>query len=92
MNSSISISEARHWRRLLWRYSMGTLIVGAAVSVLLLALDPYDTGRFSLLPADGVLILANASPSPASPAVQTSTPLSLVTPPSSYSTPRGYRA
>jgi len=54
MNSSISISEARHWRRLLWRYAAGTLIVGAAVSVLLLALDPYDTGRFSLLPADGV--------------------------------------
>jgi hypothetical protein len=54
MNSSTSISERRHWRRLLWRYAASTLIVGAAVVGLLLALDPYDTGRFSLLPAHGV--------------------------------------
>ncbi len=54
MNSSTSISEHRHWRRLLWRYAMSTLIAGAVVAGLLLALDPYDTGRFSLLPAQGV--------------------------------------
>ena len=54
MNSSTSISERQHWRRLLQRYAASTLIVGAAVGLLLLALDPYDTGRFSLLPAHGV--------------------------------------
>lgn len=54
MNSSTSISEHRHWRRLLRRYAVSTLIVGAAIAALLLALDPYDTGRFSLLPAHGV--------------------------------------
>ena len=54
MNSSTSISEPSHWRRLLRRYVASTLIVGAAVVGLLLALDPYDTGRFSLLPAHGV--------------------------------------
>jgi hypothetical protein len=30
------------------------LIVGAVLAALLLALDPYDTGRFALLPAHGV--------------------------------------
>jgi hypothetical protein len=54
MNSSTSISERRPWRRLLWRYAASTLIVGAVVVTLLLALDPYDTGRFSLLPTHGV--------------------------------------
>src|SRR6476620_4503614 len=54
MNLSTSISEPLHWRRLLRRYVASTLIVGAAVMGLLLTLDPYDTGRFSLLPAHGV--------------------------------------
>jgi hypothetical protein len=54
MNSSTSISEPSHWGRLLRRYVASTLIVGAAVVGLLLALDPYDTGRYSLLPAHGV--------------------------------------
>src|SRR5690242_16671919 len=54
MNSSTSISDPSHWGRLLRRYVASTLIVGAAVVGLLLALDPYDTGRYSLLPAHGV--------------------------------------
>ena len=54
MNSSTSVPERQLWRSLLQRYAMSTLIGGAAVAALLLALDPYDTGRFSLLPAHGV--------------------------------------
>jgi hypothetical protein len=54
MSSSISISERRRWRRLLWRYAASTLVIGAALAAGLLALDPYDTGRFSVLPAHGV--------------------------------------
>ncbi len=54
MNSSTSISERQHWRRLLWRYAMSTLTIGTAVAAMLVALDPYDTGRFSVLPAHGV--------------------------------------
>jgi hypothetical protein len=54
MNSSISASDSRHWRNLLWRYATSTLIIGVLLAVLLLALDPYDTGRFALLPGRGV--------------------------------------
>jgi hypothetical protein len=54
MSSSISISESGRWRHLLWRYAASTLIIGSVLFVLLLALDPYDTGRFALLPAHGV--------------------------------------
>jgi hypothetical protein len=54
MSSSTSISERRRWRRLLWRYAASTLVVGAALAAVLLALDPYDTGRFALLPTHGV--------------------------------------
>jgi hypothetical protein len=58
MNSSTSASddasEAPRWRRLLCRYATITLTAGLALGILVLALDPYDTGRFSLLPAYGV--------------------------------------
>jgi hypothetical protein len=54
MNSSTSTSESRLWRRLLWRFAAGTVLTGAMVAALLLLLDPYDTGRFSLLPSNGV--------------------------------------
>jgi hypothetical protein len=36
------------------RYAASTLVGGAVLAALLLALDPYDTGRFALLPAHGV--------------------------------------
>ncbi len=39
---------------MLRRYAAITLTAGLALGALVLALDPYDTGRFSLLPAYGV--------------------------------------
>jgi hypothetical protein len=54
MNSSISGSDARRWRGVLRRYAVATAAVGLIVAALVLALDPYDTGRFALLPASGV--------------------------------------
>ena len=58
MSSSTSASDvasdASRWRRLLWRYAAITLAAGLALGVLVLVLDPYDTGRFALLPAYGV--------------------------------------
>lgn len=50
-SASDSASDAPRWRRLLWRYVAITLTAGLALGALVLALDPYDTGRFSLLPA-----------------------------------------
>lgn len=47
-------SDVRRWRRLLWRYAAITVTAGLALGAFVLALDPYDTGRFSLLPARGV--------------------------------------
>lgn len=52
MSSSISASEA--WRRWLKIYAAATLLVGLTVAAAILAIDPYDTGRFALLPARGV--------------------------------------
>jgi hypothetical protein len=52
MNSSISVSE--RWRRLIALYAASALALGAAVATLLLALDPYDTGRLALLGEHGV--------------------------------------
>jgi hypothetical protein len=53
MNSSISVSE-RSWRRLLARYALCTVVLGAALAALLLVLDPYDTGRLTPLASYGV--------------------------------------
>jgi hypothetical protein len=58
MSSSISVSDAAsdaaRWGRLLWRYAAITLAAGLLLGMLALVLDPYDTGRLSLLPAYGV--------------------------------------
>jgi hypothetical protein len=54
MNSSISASEPRRWRRLLALYLASVLALGGITAALILALDPYDTGRFSLFAEVGV--------------------------------------
>jgi hypothetical protein len=54
MNSSISASEPRRWRRLLALYLASALALGGITVGLILALDPYDTGRFSLFADVGV--------------------------------------
>src|SRR5690242_7716763 len=54
MNSSISASEPRRWRRLLALYLASVLALGGITAALMLALDPYDTGRFSLFSEVGV--------------------------------------
>ena len=58
MNSSISASErgleSERWRRLLLLYALSTLGVAALIALLLLALDPYDTGRFAVFGEHGV--------------------------------------
>jgi hypothetical protein len=52
MNSSISASSL--WRRSLARYAAGVLGLGALVAAAVLALDPYDSGRFALFGEHGV--------------------------------------
>jgi hypothetical protein len=54
INSSISASDGREWRRWLWRYAGSAVALFVAVAAMLLALDPYDTGRFALVPRRGV--------------------------------------
>jgi hypothetical protein len=54
MNSSISASERRRWRQVLTLYLASLLVLGAAVGGLIVTLDPYDTGRFSLFASKGV--------------------------------------
>ncbi len=54
MNSSISASEPGRWRRLLALYLASVLALGGITAALILALDPYDTGRFSLFAEAGV--------------------------------------
>jgi hypothetical protein len=54
MNSSISGSDARRWRRVLRNYAAATVAAWLALVALVLAVDPYDTGRFALLPSRGV--------------------------------------
>jgi hypothetical protein len=54
MNSSTSGSDARRWRRWLRTYAIATLAGACGLGALVLAIDPYDTGRFALLPARGV--------------------------------------
>jgi hypothetical protein len=54
MSSSISGSDARRWRRLLRNYAVATVVGWFVVAALILATDPYDTGRFALLPSRGV--------------------------------------
>ena len=53
-NSSISASDGPLWRRWLWRYAGSAVAISLALAGALLALDPYDTGRFALLPSRGV--------------------------------------
>ena len=54
MNSFISASEPGRWRRLLALYLASVLALGGITAALILALDPYDTGRFSLFAEVGV--------------------------------------
>ena len=54
MSSSISVSEAREWRRLLRRYAVATAASAAIAAALILFLDPYDTGMLTALPSRGV--------------------------------------
>ena len=56
MNSSTSDSErnGRAWRRWLRRYATTAVGIALFLAVLILALDPYDTGRFALFPSRGV--------------------------------------
>lgn len=56
MNSSISASEPepRRWRGALARYVVSTIVLWSAVLAVLLALDPYDSGRFALFGEHGV--------------------------------------
>lgn len=54
INSSISASEGRQWRRCLWHYAGSAVALIAVTAIALLALDPYGTGRFALVPSRGV--------------------------------------
>jgi hypothetical protein len=54
MNSSISDSEARRWRRFLVRYAACTAGLAVMLAALLLVLDPFDTGHLTFLPNIGV--------------------------------------
>jgi hypothetical protein len=54
MNSSISGSDAGRWRRLLLAYAAATALVWLVLAAFVLAVDPYDSGRFALLPSRGV--------------------------------------
>ena len=47
MNSSISDSEPRSWRRLLALYAASVAALGIAAAALLLGADPYGTGRLA---------------------------------------------
>jgi hypothetical protein len=48
MNSSISTSDAG-WRRLLRRYAAWSAGIALTLALLIVALDPYDTGRLALV-------------------------------------------
>jgi len=59
MSSSISISELapiarRSWGRVLRLYCVSVVLLGCVAAVLLLTLDPFDTGRFALFGGHGV--------------------------------------
>src|SRR5579864_8472295 len=47
MNSSISASEPRSWRRLLALYAASVVALGTAAAALVLGVDPYGTGRLA---------------------------------------------
>jgi len=53
MNSSISTSEAP-WRRLLRRYVVWSCGFLGVIAATIVAIDPYDTGRFAILGVRGV--------------------------------------
>ena len=61
MSSSISTSEPSGWRRALSRYAAACVAVGGLVAALLLAIDPYDTGRLAVF--DGFGVPASLGPS-----------------------------
>ena len=54
MNSSISGSDAGRWRGLLLAYAAATALLWVVLAAFVLAADPYDSGRFALLPSRGV--------------------------------------
>ena len=57
MNLSISNSEpgvSSGWRRMLRLYALWTFGIGIVLGGLVLALDPYDTGHFSVFESHGV--------------------------------------
>jgi hypothetical protein len=54
MNSSISSSESRGWSGFLVSFFACWLLVLGALTAALVALDPYDTGRFALWSPVGV--------------------------------------
>jgi hypothetical protein len=54
MSSSTSISEPLTWRRCLRRYVIACLLLAAAIAIVQVALDPYDTGRFAVFGDYGV--------------------------------------
>ncbi|MFD2677504.1 hypothetical protein [Camelimonas lactis] len=61
MSSSTSSSDsatpsrdARRWRRFAWTFALALAVLLAGLTGGLVLLDPYDTGRFTLLSARGV--------------------------------------
>ncbi len=54
MSSSTSISEATRWPRVLRSYGVACLALGLVLGVILIAVDPYDTGRLAVLTGYGV--------------------------------------
>ncbi|HUB94706.1 MAG TPA: hypothetical protein VL993_02250 [Stellaceae bacterium] len=54
MSSSISGSDGQSWHRLIRRYLLATVVLWLVLAAFVLAVDPYDTGRFALLPSRGV--------------------------------------
>jgi len=54
MSSSTSTTERAAWRRALWVYPVVSLAAAALALALIVVIDPYDTGRFTLLDGYGV--------------------------------------
>lgn len=44
-------SEPPRWRRTLWQYGVGCVVIAMLAAIFVIVLDPYDSGRFS--PFDG---------------------------------------
>ncbi|MGO4705778.1 hypothetical protein AB4072_08380 [Microvirga sp. 2MCAF38] len=54
MNSSISSSDAGHWRRFVRTFVATAIVVLCGIVAVAYAVDPYDTGRSSLFAKAGV--------------------------------------